>query len=177
MIFVVMFSEAIRKTEKRRTYKAYDGLNNTFNLAYALLKWKVQCALVEAKLEPYLGFLHSEEVGKPSLVCDMLELYRHVADDFLIQYCREVKRRDFIVKTEKYSTNKPYGKREYLNDSKTNNLTRTFYAYLDWKVKIPRIRHGNRQSLETLINEEALLFAKYLRNKKETWTPRIAIPN
>jgi len=131
----------------------------------------------KAKLEPYLGFLHSEEVGKPSLVCDMLELYRHVADDFLIQYCREVKRKDFIVKTEKYSTNKPYGKREYLSNSKTNDLIRTFYAYLDWKVRIPRIRHGNRQSLETLINEEALLFAKYIRNEKESWIPRIAIPN
>jgi hypothetical protein len=88
-----------------------------------------------------------------------------------------IKRKDFIVKTEKYSTNKPYGKREYLNNSETNNLIRTFYAYLDWKVRIPRIRHGNRQSLETLINEESLLFAKYLRNERETWIPRIAIPN
>jgi len=83
----------------------------------------------------------------------------------------------FIVKTEKYSTKKPYGKREYLNNSKTNNLIRTFYAYLDWKVRVPRIRHGNRQSLETLINEESLLFAKYLRNERDSWIPRIAIRN
>jgi len=174
---LMLFPDAIRKTEKRRTFKAYDGLNNTFNLTYALLKWKVHYALLDAKLEPYLGFLHSEEVGKPSLVCDMLELYRCVADDFLIQYCREVKRKDFIVKTEKYSTNKPYGKREYLSNSKTNNLIRTFYAYLDWKVRIPRIRHGNRQSLETLINEESLLLAQYVRNEHDSWIPRIAIPD
>jgi len=165
------------RIENRRTFKAYDGINNTFNLTYALLKWKVQIALLKARLEPYLGFLHSEEVGKPSLVCDMLELYRCFAEDFLIQYCRDVKRRDFIVKTEKYSTHKPYGKREYLSNSKTNNLIRTFYAYLDWKVRIPRIRHGYRQSLETLINEESLLFAKYLRNERDSWIPRIAIPN
>jgi hypothetical protein len=29
------------------------------------------------------------------------------------------------------------------------------------------------QEIETLINEEALLFAMYLRNEKQTWIPRI----
>jgi len=35
---------------------------------------------------------------------------------------------------------------------------------------------GERQTIETLINEEDLLFAKYLRNEKQTWHPRIALP-
>jgi hypothetical protein len=30
-------------------------------------------------------------------------------------------------------------------------------------------------TLETLINEEALLLAKYLRNETKTWTPRITV--
>jgi len=42
------------------------------------------------------------------------------------------------------------------------------------KVPIPRIRRGSKQELETLMAEEALLFAKYLRNEKQTWIPRIA---
>jgi hypothetical protein len=40
-------------------------------------------------------------------------------------------------------------------------------------VEIPRIRVGKRQTFETLINEEALLLAKYLRNEKKDWEPRI----
>jgi hypothetical protein len=52
---------------------------------------------------------------------------------------------------------------------------RDFYAYLEGKVEVPRIRHGSRQTLETLINEEAFLLAKYLRNKTKTWTPRITV--
>ena len=32
---------------------------------------------------------------------------------------------------------------------------------------------GERQSVETLINEEALLLAKYLRGENETWIPRV----
>jgi hypothetical protein len=50
-----------------------------------------------------------------------------------------------------------------------------FYAYLECKVELPRIRHGIRQTLETLINEEALLLAKYLRDERATWTPRITV--
>jgi hypothetical protein len=33
---------------------------------------------------------------------------------------------------------------------------------------------GKKQEIETLINEEALLFAMYLRDEKHTWNPRIA---
>jgi hypothetical protein len=32
----------------------------------------------------------------------------------------------------------------------------------------------NKQEIETLIGEDALLFAKYLRGELPTWTPRIA---
>jgi len=48
-------------------------------------------------------------------------------------------------------------------------------SYFESKVEIPRIKVGNRQTIETLINEEALLFAKCLRHKRETWMPRIAV--
>jgi len=34
-------------------------------------------------------------------------------------------------------------------------------------LHIRRIRVGNRQTLETLINDKALLFAKYSRKEKE----------
>lgn len=46
-------------------------------------------------------------------------------------------------------------------------------SFFELKVEIPRIKHGNKQTVETLINEEALLFAKYLRNERQDWTPRI----
>jgi len=33
-----------------------------------------------------------------------------------------------------------------------------------------------RQTVKTLINEEAFLLAHYLRDEHETWSPRIASP-
>ena len=50
--------------------KSRARMNNTFNLAYEILAWKIHKALVKAKLEPYLGFLHSNQMAKLSLVCD-----------------------------------------------------------------------------------------------------------
>jgi hypothetical protein len=36
--------------------------------------------------------------------------------------------------------------------------------------------HACKQELETLIDEEALLLGKYLRDERKGWIPRIAIP-
>jgi CRISPR-associated endonuclease Cas1 len=160
------------RPERRTTFKAYDGLNNLFNLGYELLSWKVHKALISAKLEPYLGFLHSEQVGKPSLVCDFMEIYRFMIDDFLIQYCRKLKTKDFIMKYEALSRHK-IGKREYLNDLDTKELMNSINKYFETMIEIPRIKHGKRQTFETLINEEALLLASYFRNERQDWNPRI----
>jgi len=81
--------------------------------------------------------------------------------------------KDFIIKAETQSRNKR-GKREYLNDLKTNDFTNKLHAFFEFTVQIPRIKIGERQTIETLINEEALLFAKYLRSEKQTWIPRLA---
>jgi len=65
------------------------------------------------------------------------------------------------------------GKREYLNDYDTRDLMDDLNRYFEMTVKISRMRYGKRQTVETLINEEAYLLAEYLRNEKKDWIPRI----
>ena len=86
-------------------------MNNLFYLGYKLLLWKVQRAIIKAKLEPYLGFLHSFQYGKPSLVCDFEELYRYLIDDFVVQYSQGLKLSDFTTKVVDASKNRK-GRRE-----------------------------------------------------------------
>lgn len=168
-----LFSELIRPSA-RKTYKAYDAINNLFNLAYEMLAWKVHVALLKAKLEPFLGYLHSLAWSKPSLVCDFEELYRYLIDEFVIDYTKNlsIAPRDFKLKAEDFSSNRK-GKREYLNDLKTRGFMKRLDDYFLIEVEVPRIRTGNRQKIDTLITEEALSFASYLRNEKQTWSPRI----
>ncbi|MGA2572976.1 MAG: hypothetical protein ABSF36_02060 [Candidatus Methanomethylicaceae archaeon] len=73
----------------------------------------------------------------------------------MIQYCQRVTVKDFITKAETSTRNKK-GKREYLNDLKTKDMMDKLNDYFESMVEIPRIKVGERQTLETLINEEAL---------------------
>jgi len=104
-------------------------------------------------------------------VCDLQELYRYLVDDFVIQFCQGLKEKDFVVKGER-TTRKRWGKRKYLNGAKTRELERGLDGLFEGWIEVPRIRYGSRQTLETLINEEALLLAKYLRGEKKAWVPR-----
>jgi CRISPR-associated protein Cas1 len=165
-----LFKEPIRPVG-RKTHKAYEIVNNILNLGYAVLFWKIQIALMKAKLEPYLGFLHSTQWGLPSLVLDFQELYRYLVDDFVIQYCKDLNARDFVLRTLDYAGKKE--KRQFLKEEKSRDLIGKLNKQFETRVSIPRIRRGKKQELETLIAEEALLFAKYLRDEKPAWNPRV----
>ena len=52
-------------------------------------------------------------------------------------------------------------------------MMRKLNSFFESTIEIPRVRHGNKQTVETLINEETMLFAKYLRHEKPNWLPRI----
>jgi len=65
------------------------------------------------------------------------------------------------------------GKRIHLCEYEADNLAEGLNSLFESEVDIPRIRHGKKQTLDTLISEEALLLAKFLRNERKTWSPRI----
>jgi CRISPR-associated protein Cas1 len=165
-----LFPESFRP-EKRYGFKAYDGLNNTFNLGYRILFFKVMTALIVAKLEPYLGYYHTLKDGQPSLVCDFMEIYRYLIDDFLINFCRNLDVEDFVWKDETFARRK--GKRAFLNKERNKEFLYRLEDYFQTIVNIPRVKIGKKQKIETLINEEALLLARFIRRER-LWEPRIA---
>jgi CRISPR/Cas system-associated endonuclease Cas1 len=121
---------------------------------------------------PLYLFLHSEQVGKPSLVCDFQELYRYLIDDFLIERCKKFHKKDFVVVTD-FMMKLKMGKRIHLYEYETDSLAEGLNSLFENEVEISRIKHGNKQTLDTLINEESLLLAKFLRNERKDWNPRI----
>jgi len=63
--------------EKRRVKRnASDSVNSALNYGYAILRSYVWNSIINAGLEPYAGFLHTDRPGKPSLVLDLMEEYR-----------------------------------------------------------------------------------------------------
>ena len=129
---------------------------------------------MKAELEPFLGFVHSVQFGKPSLVCDFQELYRYLIDDFLIGRCQILRKKDFVLFTD-FMMHLKMGKKIHLKKYETDSLAEDLNAFFDRMVDVERIKIGKRQTVDTLISEEALLFAKYLRNEKKEWKPRLAL--
>ena len=59
---------------------AVDPFNATLNYAYGVLYSQVERALILAGLDPFIGFLHTDNYNKPSLVYDLIEPFRIVAE-------------------------------------------------------------------------------------------------
>lgn len=52
-----------------------------------------------------------------------------------------------------------------MNEPATPDSMRKLNSYFESKVKIPKIKLGNRQTVETLSSKEALLLARFLRER------------
>jgi hypothetical protein len=61
-----------------------------------------------------------------------------------------------------------------LKSYEADKLAEDLNLFFDRLINLERIKVGNRQTIDTLISEEALLFAKYLRQEKNDWIPRVA---
>jgi CRISPR-associated protein Cas1 len=67
----------------RVKHPATDPLNALLSLTYTLLMNELAALLEGAGLDPYLGFLHQVDYGRPSLALDLMEPFRHPVADRL----------------------------------------------------------------------------------------------
>ena len=68
----------------RKKHPATDPLNALLSLTYTLLMHELTALLEGAGLDPYLGFLHQVDYGRPSLALDLMEPFRHPVADRLV---------------------------------------------------------------------------------------------
>jgi CRISPR-associated protein Cas1 len=61
-----------------------DPVNALLSFAYTLVTNEVLSAVKSVGLDPYLGALHEEAYGRPSLACDLAEEYRCFIADRLV---------------------------------------------------------------------------------------------
>ncbi len=64
----------------RSRHPARDGFNAMLNYTYGVLYSQVEKACVCAGLDPFVGFLHTDNYGKKSLVFDLIEPFRILGD-------------------------------------------------------------------------------------------------
>lgn len=68
----------------RRRRPPTDPVNVLLSLGYTLLAHKVLGAVQAAGFDPYLGFLHQLDYGRPALALDLMEEFRPILVDSLV---------------------------------------------------------------------------------------------
>ncbi len=62
--------------EQRSQHPAYDNFNAMLNYAYGILYSKIEGALIQVGIDPYIGIFHTDNYNRPVLVYDIIERYR-----------------------------------------------------------------------------------------------------
>ncbi|MCX7926520.1 MAG: CRISPR-associated endonuclease Cas1 [Candidatus Omnitrophica bacterium] len=71
------------KFEARIRRPPPDPINSLLSLGYSLITNEMFSVLVSVGFDPYVGFLHGIEYGRPSLALDLIEEFRHAIIDRL----------------------------------------------------------------------------------------------
>lgn len=72
------------KFDGRSRNPAKDEFNALLNYGYGVLYSFVEKACIIAGLDPYIGFLHTDNYNKKSLVFDLIEMFRIFADETVV---------------------------------------------------------------------------------------------
>jgi len=70
--------------EARRRRPPTDPVNALLSLGYSLLRHDVQSAVNLIGFDPYLGYLHTQRYGRPSLALDLMEEFRPLVVDAVV---------------------------------------------------------------------------------------------
>lgn len=74
---------------KRTKRPAYDNFNALLNYLYGILYSQVHLGLLKAGIDPYMSILHADQHNKPTFVYDVIEIYRHWAEEVALKLCLE----------------------------------------------------------------------------------------
>jgi CRISPR-associated protein Cas1 len=96
------------KFKARSRNPATDEFNAMLNYGYGVLYSMVEKACIIAGLDPYIGFLHTDNYNKKSLVFDIIEMFRTFVDETIVHLFtkRKVKEEYFAVIQNGLSLNK-----------------------------------------------------------------------
>ncbi len=73
-----------------RNQKSSDPVNLSLNITYNILSAQIWKYILKFGLDPFLGYLHVDRPGKLSLVFDLMEPFRPMADRFVIGFLRKL---------------------------------------------------------------------------------------
>jgi len=145
--------------EKRTRRPPEDHINALLSLTYSMMKNEVLSALRQYNLDPFLGILHADRHGRPSLALDLLEEFRPIfCDAFAVRLVNKsvLTHDDFQVDNHL----KDYAFKKYLEK---------FDDYMKEEFAHPRF--GYSVSRRKAVRMQAILLRKAITEELKEYYP------
>ena len=146
---------------KSRDPEGKDIVNMALNYGYGILYSEVERACILSGLDPYLGFLHMDRYGKPSMVLDMVEQFRAVIDRAIITL--------FVQKGLSEEDIEVIGEGKFLNKEARTKIIEEIMKMLDWKTNYK----NKKLTMASIILEQGREIVRFLLGQSEKFEPFI----
>ncbi|MEM8640393.1 MAG: type I-D CRISPR-associated endonuclease Cas1d [Cyanobacteria bacterium P01_G01_bin.54] len=143
-----------------------DPVNALLSLGYALLRHDVQSAVNIVGFDPYLGYLHTEQYGRPSLALDLMEEFRPLVVDAMVLSTLNNQRL-----TPADFESEPLSRAVSLTKEGLKTFLRLYEKKKQDTFKHPVMKR--KCSYQQAFEWQARLLAKYLMDETEQYPPLI----
>lgn len=140
-----------------------DPVNAMLSFAYALITQECVSALAGVGLDPYVGFLHKDRPGRPSLALDLLEEFRPGwADRFVLTLINRQQFRlsDFIAEASGAVKLSEDARKQFLVAYQERKQVEIMHPYLKEQVPLGLLPHC-----------QAMLLARHIRGDTQYYPP------
>jgi CRISP-associated protein Cas1 len=149
--------------ETRTRRPPQDNMNALLSFFYTLLSNEVTSALETVGLDPYVGFLHMDRPGRPSLALDMMEELRPVFADRLalsLVNRKQINGKGFVQKESGGVLMDDETRKEVLSAWQKRKQEEILHPYLKERIPFGLIPYV-----------QATLLARYLRGDLDAYPP------
>lgn len=154
--------EEFRFTERTRR-PPLDNMNSLLSFLYTLLTNEAASALEAVGLDPYVGFLHADRPGRPSLALDLVEELRAILADRLalsLVNRRQISGKGFVKKESGGILMDDETRKAVINAWQERKKEEIVHPYL-----------GERIPIGLILHVQAMLLARQLRGELDGYPP------
>lgn len=150
----------------RRKRPPTDPVNALLSFGYSLLRHDIESAVNIVGFDPYLGYLHTQRYGRPSLALDVMEEFRPLVVDAMV--LAAINRRSL---TPADFTTEPLSGAVSLSDDGRRTFLRLYEQKKQSQFKHPVM--SKQCTYQEAFEIQARLLAKYLMEETEQYPPLV----
>jgi CRISP-associated protein Cas1 len=143
-----------------------DPVNSLLSFGYSLLAHDIQSAINIVGFDPYLGYLHTERYGRPSLALDLMEEFRPLIVDAMVL---SILNRKMLVAGD--FTTEPLSNAVSLSNEGRKTFLRSYEQKKQSKFKHPVLQ--KQCTYQEAFEIQARLLGKYLMSETDKYPPLI----